>query len=254
MKHVSKRVGQQASQQASTQANKAGYQVKQARRRAKQSSKQSKATKAKQTEPAKSSKTIQSKSTCQQANKPPKQGKQLGKESKEKGNVGLDRASQVARDWVTIAKACVKHGAVDMSEWSNSNQEMRYLSDRYNCYKQLGVDETDQLIAGDESHKANTQSGIRNTLKKIKDESVREILIKANLLPKPEPIAEGLVMLSKEEHTMIEVIRTYLDGSDAQAVHDWMVIQTGHFSEMMMTQGTAEVQTPPKKKGKKKAA
>ena len=178
----------------------------------------------------------------------------FGKESKEKGNVGLDRASQVARDWVTIAKACVKHGAVDMSEWSNSNQEMRYLSDRYNCYKQLGVDETDQLIAGDESHKANTQSGIRNTLKKIKDESVREILIKANLLPKPEPIAEGLVMLSKEEHTMIEVIRTYLDGSDAKSVHDWMVIQTGHFSEMIMTQGTAEVQTPPKKKGKKKAA
>jgi hypothetical protein len=141
-----------------------------------------------------------------------------------------------------------------MSEWSNSNQEMRYLSDRYNCYKQLGVEETDQLIASDESHKKDTQSGIRNTLKKIKDDSVREILIKANLLPKPEPIAEGLVMLSKEEHTMIEVIRTYLDGSDAQAVHDWMVIQTGHFSEMMMTQGTADYRAPPKKKGKKKAA
>ena len=178
----------------------------------------------------------------------------FGKESKEKGNVGLDKASQVARDWVTIAKACVKHGAVDMSEWSNSNQEMRYLSDRYNCYKQLGVEETDQLIASDESHKKDTQSGIRNTLKKIKDDSVREILIKANLLPKPEPIAEGLVMLSKEENTMIEVIRTYLDGSDAQAVHDWMVIQTGHFSEMMMTQGTADYRAPPKKKGKKKAA
>ena len=178
----------------------------------------------------------------------------FGKESAEKGNVGMEKASQVARDWVTIASACVKHGAVDMSEWSSSNQEMRYLSDRYNCYKTMGRDETDQLIAGDESHKANTQSGMRNSLKKIKDENLRDDLIKAGLLPKPEPIAEGLVMLSKEEHTMIEVIRTYLDGSDAKAVHDWMVVQTGHFSEMMMTQGTAKVQTPPKKKGKKKAA
>ena len=95
---------------------------------------------------------------------------------------------------------------------------------------------------------------VKLELKKIKDEAIREDLIKSGLLPKPEPIAEGLVMLTKEEHTMIEVIRTYLDGSDAKAVHDWMVVQTGHFSEMMMTQGTAEVQTPPKKKGKKKAA
>ena len=179
----------------------------------------------------------------------------FGKESAEKGNVGLELASQVARDWVTIACACVKHGAVDMSEWSNSSQEMRYLSDRYNCYKQLGVEETDQLIASDESHKKDTQSGMRNTLKKIKDESIREKLVKANLLPKPEELAEGLVMLSKEEHTMIEVIRSFLDGSDAQSTHDWMVVQTGLFSEMMMTQGTAEVESAPKKKkGKRNAA
>ena len=116
----------------------------------------------------------------------------FGKESAEKGNVGLDRASQVARDWVTIAKACVKHGAVDMSEWSNSNQEMRYLSDRYNCYKTMGRDETDQLIAGDESHKANTQSGMRNSLKKIKDESSVMILSRLDCYLSQNPLLKGL--------------------------------------------------------------
>ena len=88
---------------------------------------------------------------------------------------------------------------------------------------------------------------MRNTLAKINDLDIREELIKVKLLPAVKPLPEGLIMVSEQEHIMLDVIRTYLDGSSEEDVTTFMAIQTGIFSELLISK------VEPKKKGKKAA-
>ena len=168
----------------------------------------------------------------------------FGTKSEAKGNLGMENASQIARDWATIAKGCIIAGANDFDEWTHTPSEMNYRCDLFRSYKTLGEDETDHLIASDESHKVGTKGGVRGTLAKITDLEIREELIKAKLLPAVKPLPEGLIMVSEQEHIMLDVIRTYLDGSSEKDIAEFMTIQTGIFSELLVA---------PKKKGKKSA-
>tara|TARA_B110000090_G_scaffold1255_1_gene1317 strand:- start:443 stop:1180 length:738 start_codon:yes stop_codon:yes gene_type:complete len=172
----------------------------------------------------------------------------FGTKSEAKGNLGMENASQIARDWATVAKGCIKAGANDFDLWVHTPSEMNYHRDLFQSYKTLGKDETEHLIASDESHKSGTKSGVRNTLAKINDLAIREELIKVKLLPAVKPLPEGLIMVSEQEHIMLDVIRTYLDGSSEEDVTKFMTIQTGIFSELLIPKVE-----PKKKKGKRAA-
>ena len=171
-------------------------------------------------------------------------GVAFGKKSKAAGTLDMEMASQVARDWATVARGCVESGANDLESWIHTPSNMRYIKDLNNTYKVLGKEETDALLAADEAHKEGTAQGIRNSLKKIKDDTVIAALREAGLMAKEAPLPEGMILVSDAEYMLLETIRKYLDGTSETDTSDWLATHTGSIAALMI---------PTKKKGKKAA-